>query len=71
METFRACSIDKDSDAALVSASKRGDAHAFDKLALRHKRRVLAVAHRITNNREDAEDVAAESPRSHAGELWR
>jgi len=61
METFRACGVDQDSDAALVSATKRGDARAFDKLALRHKRRVLAVAHRITNNREDAEDVAQES----------
>ena len=61
METFRTCGVDNDSDAALVSATKRGDARAFDKLALRHKRRVLAVAHRITNNREDAEDVAQES----------
>jgi RNA polymerase sigma-70 factor (ECF subfamily) len=61
METVRGCGIDKDSDAALVSATKRGDAHAFEKLALRHKRRVLAVAHRITNNQEDAEDVVQES----------
>ncbi|HXQ35973.1 MAG TPA: sigma-70 family RNA polymerase sigma factor, partial [Anaerolineales bacterium] len=61
MGTFRTCGVDNDSDAALVSATKRGDARAFDKLALRHKRRVLAVAHRITNNREDAEDVAQES----------
>jgi RNA polymerase sigma-70 factor, ECF subfamily len=58
MEGFR---VDKDSDAALVSATKRGDAHAFEKLALRHKRRVLAAAQRITNNREDAEDVLQES----------
>lgn len=61
METFRASGMDKNSDAALVSATKRGDARAFEKLALRHKRRVLAVAQRITNNREDAEDVLQES----------
>ncbi len=61
METFRACGVDNDSDAALVSATKRGDAHAFEKLAMRHKRRVLAAAQRITNNREDAEDVVQES----------
>jgi RNA polymerase sigma factor (sigma-70 family) len=61
METLRASGIDKYSDAALVSATKCGDAHAFEKLALRHKRRVLAVAQRITNNREDAEDVLQES----------
>jgi RNA polymerase sigma-70 factor (ECF subfamily) len=61
METIRASGIDKDSDAALVSAIKCGDAQAFEKLALRHRRRVLAVARRITNNREDAEDVLQES----------
>jgi RNA polymerase sigma factor (sigma-70 family) len=61
METLRASGIDNDSDAALVSATKRGEAHAFEKLAIRHKRRVLAVAYRITNNREDAEDVVQES----------
>ena len=51
----------KDSDAALVSATKRGDARAFEKLVLRHKPRVLAAAQWITNNREDAEDVMQES----------
>jgi RNA polymerase sigma-70 factor (ECF subfamily) len=61
METLSTSGIDRDSDATLVSAAKRGDAHAFEKLALRHKRRVLAVAQRITNNREDAEDVLQES----------
>jgi RNA polymerase sigma-70 factor, ECF subfamily len=61
METFRARRIDKDSDTALVSATKRGDARAFEKLVLRHKPRVLAAAQWITNNREDAEDVMQES----------
>jgi RNA polymerase sigma-70 factor (ECF subfamily) len=45
----------------LVDAAKRGDTQAFGELVLRHKQRVLAVAQRITNNREDAEDVAQES----------
>ncbi len=63
METFRASDVetDNDSDAALVAATKCGEALAFEKLVLRHKRRVLAVAQRITNNREDAEDVMQES----------
>jgi RNA polymerase sigma-70 factor (ECF subfamily) len=61
MKMSRACDIDRDSDSALVSATRRGDVHAFEKLALRHKQRVLAVAHRITKNREDAEDVLQES----------
>src|ERR1700681_1226563 len=61
METFRASGIDKDSDGTLVAATKSGDADAFSKLVLRHKQRVFALAQRITNNREDAEDVVQES----------
>ena len=53
--------INKDTDGALVAAAKRGDTQALEELVLRHKQRVLAVAQRITNNREDAEDVAQES----------
>lgn len=52
---------DKRSDDALVAAAKHGDRRAFEELVLRHQQRVLAVALRITNNREDAEDVAQES----------
>jgi RNA polymerase sigma-70 factor (ECF subfamily) len=51
----------KHSDETLVAATKRGDAQAFEELVLRHRQKVLAVAQRITNNREDAEDVAQES----------
>src|SRR5712672_2654819 len=61
MKTLNTTGVNKDSDGALVAATKRGDTQAFEKLVLRHKQRVLAVAQRITNNREDAEDVAQES----------
>src|SRR5260370_23059145 len=61
MGTSFGIGINKDSDGALVAATKRGDTEAFDELVLRHKQRVLAVAQRITNNREDAEEVAEES----------
>src|SRR5258707_12120528 len=61
MGTFRAIRIDEDSDAELVAATKCGETHAFEKLVFRYKRRVLAVAQRITNNREDAEDGGQES----------
>jgi RNA polymerase sigma-70 factor (ECF subfamily) len=61
MKTFRTTGINKDSDEALVAAAKRGDTQSFETLILRHEQRVLAVAQRITNNREDAEDVAQES----------
>ena len=61
MEAFRASDVDKDSDGALVATAKCGDTQAFEKLVLRYEARVLAVAQRITNNREDAEDVAQET----------
>jgi len=61
MQTSYGTGIEKDSDSVLATATKRGDTRAFDELILRHKQRVLAVAQRITNNREDAEDVAQES----------
>lgn len=61
---MKACfepSVNIHSDETLVAATKRGDAQAFEELVLRHRQKVLAVAQRITNNREDAEDVAQES----------
>jgi len=61
MKTSCTASIDKHSDGTLVAATKRGDTQAFEELVLRHRQRVLAVAQRITLNREDAEDVAQES----------
>jgi RNA polymerase sigma-70 factor (ECF subfamily) len=61
MKTSCSTSTNKSSDEVLVAATKRGDARAFEELVLRHRPKVLAVAQRITNNREDAEDVAQES----------
>jgi RNA polymerase sigma-70 factor (ECF subfamily) len=60
METFPSSKTRGDSDSALVAAAKRGDIYAFEELVHRHKRKVLAAALRITNNREDAEDVMQE-----------
>jgi RNA polymerase sigma-70 factor (ECF subfamily) len=59
--TLHATPIDRNCDGALVAATKRGDRKAFEELVRRHERRVFAVAQRITNNREDAEDVVQES----------
>jgi RNA polymerase sigma-70 factor, ECF subfamily len=61
MDTLCTTGIDIDSDDLLVAAAKRGDVQAFEQLVLRHQKRVLAVAQRMTNNREDAEDVAQET----------
>jgi len=61
MEGVCSTCIYKASDGELVAATKCGNAEAFDHLVLRYQRRVLAVAQRIVNNREDAEDVMQES----------
>jgi RNA polymerase sigma-70 factor (ECF subfamily) len=61
MEASFGTSVGKDSDGALVAAARNGESQAFEELVFRHKKKVLAAAQRITNNREDAEDVAQES----------
>jgi DNA-directed RNA polymerase specialized sigma24 family protein len=61
MKTSSAIGINKDSDGALVAAARHGDTQAFEELVFRHQKRVLAVAQRKTNNREDAEDAVQES----------
>ena len=48
-------------DERLVEAAKIGHKAAFDELSRRHAKKILHVAHRITRNREDAEDVVQES----------
>ena len=50
-----------DPDAALVDSLRAQMPMAFDNLVRRHERRLLNVALRVTNNREDAEDVVQES----------
>ena len=51
----------KESDSALVAATRRGEAPAFESLMSRYDARVFAVAFRITRNREDAQDIAQQS----------
>src|SRR6266436_1822496 len=48
-------------DAALVAAAKTGDGRAFELLVERNERKIFSMAHRITRNREDAEDVVQQS----------
>lgn len=61
METFHLSDAAKDSDGALVEATKSGEALAFEELVRRYKSRVFAIAKRITSSHEDAEDVVQES----------
>ncbi len=46
---------------ALVIAAKKGNEHAFEILVERYRRRMLAVALRLTRVQEDAEDVTQQS----------
>jgi len=48
------------SDEKLVAAAKSGDAGAFDELFKRHTPAIFRTTHRITRNREDAEDALQE-----------
>jgi len=48
-------------EGTLVVAAKNGDEQAFEMLVKRYRRRMLAVALRLTRVREDAEDVAQQS----------
>src|SRR5580704_16390217 len=49
------------SDEALVAGAKMGHGSAFHELHERHRERMFRVAHRITRNREDAQDAVQES----------
>ena len=46
-----------DPDRALVESSRSGDVSAFEELVRRYDRKLYRIAHGITHNNEDAEDV--------------
>ena len=46
------------SEEQLIAAAKRGRKASFGELCERHTRQIFRVTHRITRNREDAEDAA-------------
>jgi RNA polymerase sigma-70 factor, ECF subfamily len=48
-------------DALLVERVRRGDAVAYGELVTRHMRRAFAIAFRILQHREDAEDVVQDA----------
>jgi RNA polymerase sigma-70 factor (ECF subfamily) len=45
-------------DVALVARSRQGDSSAFEQLVRQYDRQIFRVAQHITQNREDAEDIA-------------
>ena len=50
-----------DPEAPLVARARSGDAEAFTTLVNRYERRIFRLAHHITQNPEDAEDVLQET----------
>ena len=48
-------------DAAAVALARDGDSEAFRALVDRHSRAVYRLAHRMTGNPHDAEDVVQET----------
>jgi len=48
-------------DAAVVAKAREGDRDAFRALVERHSRYVFSLAHRMTGNPQDAEDVVQEA----------
>ena len=48
-------------DTVLVAAAKNGSNHSFEVLVERHARKILFVAQRVTESREDAEDIVQQS----------
>jgi RNA polymerase sigma-70 factor (ECF subfamily) len=48
-------------DAAAVALARDGDSEAFRALVERHSRAVFRLAHRVTGNASDAEDVVQET----------
>jgi RNA polymerase sigma-70 factor (ECF subfamily) len=48
-------------DTAAVSRARAGDAEAFRALVERHSRSIFRLAHRMTGNEHDAEDVVQET----------
>lgn len=59
---FRAIEISREtSDESLVFAARSGHRAAFGELCDRYEKRIFRVTHRITRNREDAEDAVQDS----------
>ena len=52
-------------DAAAVALARDGDSEAFRALVERHSRAVFRLAHRMTGNPSDAEDVVQETLEGH------
>lgn len=57
----RDADLPKDPDAAHVAAARTGDLAAFETLVVKHQKRMLNIAFRITGNHEDACEVTQDA----------
>jgi RNA polymerase sigma-70 factor (ECF subfamily) len=53
--------LEQHPDVALVARVRAGDVAAYDELVRKYERQVFRIAQHITQNREDAEDVAQDA----------
>jgi RNA polymerase sigma-70 factor (ECF subfamily) len=60
-ESASRSSMDQYDDAVLIARSKQGDRQAFDQLVTRYSAQIYNFAYRMTNNRDDAEDIYQEA----------
>lgn len=60
-ETKDTGSSPHDEDAELVSSSQRGDLQAFERLVIRHQKRMLNTAYRIVGDYDDACDIVQDA----------
>ena len=61
MPTIQPIEIEPHPDVALVERVRGGDLSAYDALVRKYERQLFRIAQHITQNREDAEDVAQDS----------
>ena len=61
MPTSSNVRMDASEAAAVLARARQGDSDAFSVLVGRHSRNAFRLAHRLTGNEQDAEDVVQES----------
>ncbi len=61
MPTSSNVRMDASEAAAVLARARQGDSDAFSVLVERHSRNAFRLAHRLTGNEQDAEDVVQES----------
>lgn len=59
MKGHKQAGIDEDHD--IISLCKKGDVDAFEKLVIKHQKKMLTIAFRIIGNYEDACEIVQDA----------